>query len=207
MRRVLLGAVVAGVVVVGALPAAAAPERQPVSIRFATFNASLNRNVEGQLVSDLSTPNNAQARTVADLRAAGIGISRVLLAHDGTQASSDVFEWLLTMLSTGVELDVVRVSALESAATNGHITLDKDRQWAERLGRILKILADEPQTGSEIVRMSREGSYDAIVLPAASASWTPSSAAAEDWMSFVLQHAPCSVFIAVHPTIPREVVG
>ena len=67
MRRVLLGAVVAGVVVVGALPAAAAPERRPVSIRFATFNASLNRNVEGQLVSDLSTPNNAQARTVAEI--------------------------------------------------------------------------------------------------------------------------------------------
>lgn len=37
------------------------------TIRVATFNASLNRGVEGQLVGDLSTPNNAQARTVAEI--------------------------------------------------------------------------------------------------------------------------------------------
>ncbi|MBD2104712.1 phytase [Leptolyngbya sp. FACHB-261] len=37
------------------------------SIRFATFNASLNRNAEGQLVTDLSTPNNAQAKAVAEI--------------------------------------------------------------------------------------------------------------------------------------------
>jgi 3-phytase/alkaline phosphatase D len=37
------------------------------SIRFATFNASLNRNSEGQLITDLSTPNNTQAKTVAEI--------------------------------------------------------------------------------------------------------------------------------------------
>jgi len=37
------------------------------SIRFATFNASLNRNSKGQLITDLSTPNNTQARTVAEI--------------------------------------------------------------------------------------------------------------------------------------------
>ena len=36
-------------------------------IRFATFNASLNRNSEGALISDLSTPGNAQAATVAEI--------------------------------------------------------------------------------------------------------------------------------------------
>ncbi|MBD1809150.1 esterase-like activity of phytase family protein [Microcoleus sp. FACHB-SPT15] len=37
------------------------------SIRFATFNASLNRNSEGQLITDLSTPDNTQAQTVAEI--------------------------------------------------------------------------------------------------------------------------------------------
>jgi len=37
------------------------------TVRFATFNASLNRNFEGQLIADLSTPANAQARTVAEI--------------------------------------------------------------------------------------------------------------------------------------------
>lgn len=37
------------------------------TIRFATFNASLNRNFAGQLVANLSTPNNIQAKTVAEI--------------------------------------------------------------------------------------------------------------------------------------------
>ena len=37
------------------------------AIRFATFNASLNRNGEGQLSTDLSTPDNAQAKAVAEI--------------------------------------------------------------------------------------------------------------------------------------------
>ncbi len=148
-----------------------------------------------------------QARSVAEMRAAGIGVQRVLLAHDGTPASSDVFEWLLTMLATGVDLDVVRVSPAEPIFSKGRDTIEKDRQRAEQLGRTLKVLALEPQTGPDIVRLIREGRYDSIVLPTPSASWTRSGAAADDCLSYVLHHAPCSVFLAVHPAIPREVVG
>lgn len=39
----------------------------PASVRFASFNASLNRGSLGQLQSDLSTPNNPQARSVAEI--------------------------------------------------------------------------------------------------------------------------------------------
>ena len=37
------------------------------SLRVATYNLSLNRNAAGQLVSDLSTPDNAQAKAVAEV--------------------------------------------------------------------------------------------------------------------------------------------
>ena len=36
-------------------------------VRFATFNASLNRSSAGQLIQDLSTPTNAQAKTIAEI--------------------------------------------------------------------------------------------------------------------------------------------
>lgn len=39
----------------------------PAIIRFSQFNASLNRNNEGDLIRDLSTPNNAQAKAVAEI--------------------------------------------------------------------------------------------------------------------------------------------
>ena len=51
-----------------AIPAGAAPARDSDStVRFATFNASLNRNFAGQLVADLSTSNNAQAKVIAEI--------------------------------------------------------------------------------------------------------------------------------------------
>jgi 3-phytase len=54
---------------VASTSAGAAPTREGhgAHLRVATYNLSLNRNAEGQLVSDLSTPDNAQARAVAEV--------------------------------------------------------------------------------------------------------------------------------------------
>ena len=51
----------------GAASAGASTDASLDVVRFSTFNASLNRNFAGQLVSDLSTPNNAQAKTIAEI--------------------------------------------------------------------------------------------------------------------------------------------
>ncbi len=53
-----------GIVLSTVTPAQAA---DPGSVRFATFNASLNRSAAGQLITDLSTPGNAQAANVAEI--------------------------------------------------------------------------------------------------------------------------------------------
>jgi Endonuclease/Exonuclease/phosphatase family len=60
----------AAVLLIATLPAggaAAFGADQGEPVRFATFNASLNRGAEGALRSDLSTPGNAQAATVAEI--------------------------------------------------------------------------------------------------------------------------------------------
>ncbi|GAA4987222.1 3-phytase [Nonomuraea thailandensis] len=59
--RFALSAVVAAAIL-APLPADATSR-----VRFATFNASLNRAAEGQLVSDLSTPGNTQAQVIAEI--------------------------------------------------------------------------------------------------------------------------------------------
>ena len=81
--RLSLAATAAALVVAGlaapALPASASAyepaqrkahgqksKARPAELRFATFNASLNRNNAGDLVRDLSTPNNAQASAIAE---------------------------------------------------------------------------------------------------------------------------------------------
>lgn len=50
-----------------AAPAEASSGWFGTKVRFATFNASLNRSAAGQLVADLSTPDNAQAKKVAEV--------------------------------------------------------------------------------------------------------------------------------------------
>jgi endonuclease/exonuclease/phosphatase family protein len=65
MRRTFL--ILTAVVFVAAFGTAQAAAGNKADVRFATFNASLNRNFEGQLVTDLSTPANAQAKAVAEI--------------------------------------------------------------------------------------------------------------------------------------------
>ena len=72
-RATYLSVLAAAALVGGTLtvPSVAAPPRdrdRPVDldVRFATFNASLNRAQEGQLTADLSTGDDQQARNVAE---------------------------------------------------------------------------------------------------------------------------------------------
>jgi len=61
MHRFLLAAVAA--LLLAPTAVAAPPD---ADVRFATFNASLNRNAPGQFLSDIATPNNTQARNAAE---------------------------------------------------------------------------------------------------------------------------------------------
>jgi hypothetical protein len=65
----LFSALLMVALLIAPIGASAAPssDTEPLTVRFATFNASLNRNFEGQLISDLSTPDNVQAKTVAEI--------------------------------------------------------------------------------------------------------------------------------------------
>jgi 3-phytase len=63
----LFGLLAIAILISGVDPAAARDRGEPTRVRFSTFNASLNRSFEGQLIDDLSTPDNAQAQTVAEI--------------------------------------------------------------------------------------------------------------------------------------------
>ncbi len=65
MRRISVVMIICALVLGAfAAPASAAREKP---VRFATFNASLNRSAEGQLITDLSTPDNVQAQVIAEI--------------------------------------------------------------------------------------------------------------------------------------------
>jgi Endonuclease/Exonuclease/phosphatase family len=63
VRQRMLAGLALGFVAAAALPASARAEQ----VRFATFNASLNRSFAGELIFDLSAPDNEQAQAVAEI--------------------------------------------------------------------------------------------------------------------------------------------
>jgi len=49
------------------IPVPSPTPEEPQTVRFASFNASLNRSNEGELIMDLSTPDNQQAKNIAEI--------------------------------------------------------------------------------------------------------------------------------------------
>jgi Endonuclease/Exonuclease/phosphatase family len=62
-----LAAALTFILLLGLVPAGLASAKSEKPVRFATFNASLNRGAAGQALADLSNPNNAQANAVAEI--------------------------------------------------------------------------------------------------------------------------------------------
>ena len=52
-----------------------------------------------------------QARSVEELRSAGVGVSHALLVHSGTAEGSDLFKAVITMLDPHVAMSVVSLPA------------------------------------------------------------------------------------------------
>ncbi|HZT80823.1 MAG TPA: amino acid permease [Gemmataceae bacterium] len=145
-----------------------------------------------------------RARSVAELRAAGVGVDRVLLAHDGSPAASDLFQAVMTMLDPKVALGIVPIP------TNGGelpgTGLTADREQARQLGRELQIHEVNGDRGQRIVDLAREGQYDLIILPLPPELPAGRVIELDERTSHVLRHAHCRVFLAAAPVIPHEVV-
>jgi len=149
--------------------------------------------------------SHRQARTVAELRAAGVGVRRVLMVPDNTLHASDLLDAVLTTLDLDVVLDLVQVA---NGDPNGGgpatAALAQNIERAHKIGREIIVHTLHEDHGPGIVRLAAEGDYDLVALDASPAAEdTPGPPA---WLPFVVSHAPCLVCLLAMPAIPREVV-
>jgi hypothetical protein len=151
-----------------------------------------------------------KARTVAELRAAGVGVRRVLMAHDNTAHSGDLFESVLTMLDPDVILDFAALPASvpSPAATAVPVTvgprITQDIERADKVGREVRVHPISGDPGPELVRLAIDFEYDLLVLDGSVAPGEDETT--PPWHDYVQDHAPCALCILSLPTIPREVV-
>jgi amino acid transporter/nucleotide-binding universal stress UspA family protein len=147
-----------------------------------------------------------RARSVAELRAAGVGVDRVLLLHDGSQANSDLFQAVLTMLDPQVGLGILPVVPPGSDPLNGHSVIHQDEERARQLGRPLQVVQLPDANGSAIVSRARADQYDLIILPLSAESPNDPLGRLDERSLFILRNAHCRVLLASTPGIPQEVI-
>ncbi|HEX4588879.1 MAG TPA: amino acid permease, partial [Gemmataceae bacterium] len=174
-------------------------ESRPLTIRL----LSRDRDVYLDLSGGARIPkiSERQARTVAELRAAGVGVDRVLLVHDGSRAGSDLFRSVLTMLDPQVGLDIAYAAGPDAAPN----VLRTDHEKAANLGRELAIHMLPAEYGTELVQLARETGTDVLILPRPESRGD--GRAGDGQAEYVLRHAHCPVFLATPPPIPEEAVA
>ena len=176
----------------------------PLTVRILTRERDMALDLSGG--NRIPKISERKAKNIAELRAAGVGISRVLLVHDGTSLSSDLFQGVLTMLDPAVPLAVVPVAPHDTEPSNGHGLVHQDQERARHLGRELILLELKAPTGAEIVAEAREGQYDLIILSLPTEGTTLAVTDLDVRTRYILAHAHCRVFLAATPGIPTEVV-
>jgi amino acid transporter/nucleotide-binding universal stress UspA family protein len=171
-------------------------ETTPLTVRI----LSRDRDVYFDLGGGNRIPklSERRARSVEELRAGGVGVDRVLLAHEGTMADNDLFQAVLTMLDPQVKLTVVPIK--EEPELTRHI-----REQSEQLKRKIEMVQINGDPGPALVKLARETQHDLIVLGLPPETSLDNRLQLPAWADHVIHHAHCRVFLASAPNVPRDV--
>jgi amino acid transporter len=175
---------------------------EPLTVRLLSRNRDVYLDLNGG--NRIPRISERQARSVAELRAAGIGVSRVMMVHSDTSECSDLFKIVLTMLDPQVTLTLATQAAPEGAALERN-WVRQDLESAGQLRRevdLVELAAGDP--AKAIVDMVRAKAIDVVIIGLASESATSDGPLLD--VNYVVRHSPCRVFPVASPVIPQDVV-
>lgn len=166
----------------------------PLTVRVVSRNCDLSFDLGGG--NRIPKIGERKARSVAELRAAGVGVDRVLLVYDGRPASHDLFEATLTMLDPQVALTLAWLDVGADSDTAGAEAIVREGQLADQLKRSVQVVRIQAEIGREIVSLIRAGRFDMVVIP------LPEGRALPPWGDEVLSCSACQVLLAPSPRVP-----
>ncbi|NUQ64770.1 MAG: amino acid permease [Pirellulales bacterium] len=165
----------------------------PLTVRIISRNRDMAFDLGGG--NRIPKISERKARSVAELRAAGVGADRVLLVYDGSPASHDLFQSALTMLDPDVALTLAWLGPSDEQP-HPEVILQTEQQWAQQLRREMQVARIQGEPGESIVALAHDGQYDLIILPVdGHRPWQP-------WVEHVLSHTSRQVLLAPPPLIP-----
>ncbi len=172
----------------------------PLTVRILSRNRDLYFDLAGG--NRIPKIGERKARSVAELREAGIGVRHVLLVHYGTSASSDLFAAALTMLDPLVALTIV-----PAPVTGDHPSetdwLQQDLQRAEKLKREVEVSPlPEGDPNQQIMALAKQLDCDLLILGEIDESLTDLPLVLDT--KEIMRNAPCHVCLVTTPVIPHE---
>ncbi|MGA2797371.1 MAG: amino acid permease [Thermoguttaceae bacterium] len=175
----------------------------PLTVRILSRNRDLYFDLAGG--NRIPKIGERKARSVAELRAAGVGVSHVLLVHYGASASSDLFAAALTMLDPLVALTVVSVPLTPDLLPNNDL-LQQDLHRAEQLKREVEVCplpAGDPN--QQIVALVKQLECDLLIMGEIEESMSDLPLVLD--CKVIVRNSPCPVCLVTLPAIPHETEG
>jgi nucleotide-binding universal stress UspA family protein len=176
-------------------------DTEPLTVRLLSQSRDLYFDLAGG--NRIPKIGERQARSVAELRSAGVGVSHVLVAHYGNSMSSDLFTAALTMLDPLVAFSVVRIP-LETEEVSETDWFELDLQRAKKLNREVEVYPlPEGDPNEQIVELARRLECGLVVIGQLEESDQPGRQGLD--FERVAKNSPCSVCLVAAPSIPQEV--
>ncbi len=176
---------------------------QPLTIRILGPNRDLYFDLGGG--NRIPKLGERRARSVSDLRAAGIGVSHVLLLHDGTSSGSDLFAAVLTMLDPMVDLSLVPLRRTTAALPDGVAETDRIEQDLLRAKQLRReVTCSELPPGdiaAQVAALAKRLRCDLIVVGKPEVSEELQTLLDTD---AIVREANCAVCVVTPPHIPQE---
>ena len=164
----------------------------PLTVRIVSRNRDLSFDLAGG--NRIPTLADRKSRSVAELRAARVGVNRVLVIHDGSQASHDLYQTVLTMLDDRIGLTLIQIPSFEPE--DSHLDLvEQARLQAERLRRRVDFHRADCDLGAALVDRITEGGYDLVVLSEPEVLASDGLDSREEWLSVIRARCPCPVLV------------
>jgi amino acid transporter/nucleotide-binding universal stress UspA family protein len=172
----------------------------PLTVRILSQDRDLHFDLGGG--NRIPRAGESKARSIAELRKAGVGADRVLLVQQDSRSGLDVFEAILTTIDPEVGLKILMLPPELNIAPADALHVIEEQ--AKQVGRKVAVQVLEAKRGEDIVQQAKDGGFDLIVLPLPDEMDRGKQFALPEWIQFVLQNARCRVLLVANPVLPTD---
>ena len=137
-----------------------------------------------------------QARDVAELRAAGVGVQRILAVLPDSPEGLDSFQMVLTAIDPQVPVTII--------VANDHGFRAKMQEQAEQVSRAVSFFATT--TPDAILARAKSDETDLLLLAIGEPDVRDDGLLLPRWAAEVIRRSPCQVALTTLPGVPREVM-